>query len=469
MATSAVHVPPRDAFHSKDFKAIDKYRLNIIKKAAACPLSQLDPVIQQFGQLIEGDTQLKELARGMLDEIPSTPTYDRDPSGKFARIKDVDHMLQCLNAVLYKAPHWDDDAHKAGLIGVPFNAILNWPMATESGYKFFKIDKVNRSLEKILNKHGEFLKSPKSKDALPSWFAPGPLEILTEKASPYWPDGKKKDFDQIYQTDAGDNCRGYSSWDAFFARRFRDHNIRPVEYPDRLDEGPDKNKSVIANACESVAYHLSTNVPRSAQFDLKDQPYSLQDMLNGLYVDEFVGGTIYQAWLAAECYHRWHSPVSGVIEKAVRIPGTYFSELRHYGFPEVYADNNIPDPSAPNLSQRYISAIATRALIFIRAFNSDIGLMCFLAVGMDEIASCEILVKEGQKIRKGEELGSFHLGGSSHCLIFGPQVNLEWTRDAQGHFQDTGFDSNTHPIIPVNKWLAYAVPTWKDNKAAQRK
>jgi phosphatidylserine decarboxylase len=458
MATTAVHVPPRDSFHSKDFKAIDKYRLNIIKKAASCPSTQWDVVIQQFGQLINGDPQLKELAEGMLQEIPPTPTYDHDPSGQWGRIKDINHMLQCLNAVLYRAPHWNDDAHKAGLIGVPFNAILNWPMATDSGNKFFKIDKVNRCLKNILNKHGDFLKSPVSKDALPSWFAPGPLEILTVKASPYWPDGKKKNFDQIYITDAGDSCRGYSSWDAFFARKFRD-GVRPVEYPDNNHDLGDPNKSIIANACESVAYHLSTNVPRSAKFDVKEQPYSLQDMLHGLYVDNFVYGTVYQAWLAAECYHRWHSPVSGTIKKVEKIQGTYFSELREYGFPEEYANSSIPDPSAPNLSQRYISAVATRALIFIEADNPVIGLMCFIAIGMDEIASCEILVKESQKVMKGQELGSFHLGGSSHCLVFGPQVHLEWTRDAQGKFIDTGFDSDTHPIIPVNKWLAYAQPS----------
>ncbi|KAE8317740.1 Phophatidylserine decarboxylase-domain-containing protein [Aspergillus transmontanensis] len=458
MATSAVHVPLRDSFHSKDFKAIDRYRLNIIRKAAACPPGKLDPLIQEFRQLIESNETLKNLADNMLQEVPPTPTYDFDPSGQFARINNIDDMLKCLNAVLYRAPHWNDDAHKAGLIGVPFNAILNWPMATPSGYDFFRYDNVNRCLEKILNAHGEFLKSPQSRDALPSWFEPGPLSILTEKASPYWPDGKKKNFDQIYITDAGDRCRGFQSWDAFFSRKFRD-GIRPVEYPDRNHDMADKNKNVIANACESVAYHCASKVPRSAEFSLKEQPYSLQDMLDGNFVEDFVGGTVYQAWLAAECYHRWHSPVSGEIKKAVRIPGTYFSELRAYGFPEVEGHREIPDPSSPNLSQRYITAVATRALIFIEADNPIIGLMCFIAVGMDEIASCTFSVKEGQKVMKGQELGSFHLGGSSHCLVFGPQVSLSWTRDAQGPFSDTEFDQ--HTIIPVNKWLAYASPASK--------
>jgi len=34
-------------------------------------------------------------------------------------------------------------------------------------------------------------------------------------------------------------------------------------------------------------------------------------MLDGKFVKDFVGGTVYQAYLSAENYHRWHSPVSG--------------------------------------------------------------------------------------------------------------------------------------------------------------
>ncbi len=48
--------------------------------------------------------------------------------------------------------------------------------------------------------------------------------------------------------------------------------------------------------------------------------------------------------------------------------------LTAVGFPN-------PDPDAPNISQGLITALATRALIFIQADNLNIGLMCFIAVG----------------------------------------------------------------------------------------
>ena len=44
---------------------------------------------------------------------------------------------------------------------------------------------------------------------------------------------------------------------------------------------------------------------------------------------------------------------------------------------------------------------------------------------MDEVSTCEITVKEGQHIRKGDETGMFHFGGSSHVLLFRKSVKLE--------------------------------------------
>ena len=49
-----------------------------------------------------------------------------------------------------------------------------------------------------------------------------------------------------------------------------------------------------------------------------------------------------------------------------------------------------------------------------------------MAVGMVEISSCEITVYDGQTVKKGQEIGMFHFGGSTHCLIFRPGVNVDF-------------------------------------------
>jgi len=109
------------------------------------------------------------------------------------------------------------------------------------------------------------------------------------------------------------------------------------------------------------------------------------------------------------------------VRKAYVKDGSYYAEAATHGF----------DPAGPNDSQSYITEVATRALIFIEADNPDIGLMCVLAVGMAEVSTCEITVYEGQRVKKGEQLGAFHYGGSTHCLIFRPDVKLEFDHHGQ--------------------------------------
>jgi phosphatidylserine decarboxylase len=75
--------------------------------------------------------------------------------------------------------------------------------------------------------------------------------------------------------------------------------------------------------------------------------------------------------------------------------------------------------------QGYLTATATRAIIFFEADNKDLGLVCFLGIGMTEVSTCDITVKEGQHVKKGDEIGMFHYGGSTHCVLFRKGVELD--------------------------------------------
>lgn len=76
------------------------------------------------------------------------------------------------------------------------------------------------------------------------------------------------------------------------------------------------------------------NVQEDDQFWLKDNRYSLKDMvgiehlkesnIDPSVLQEFVGGTVYQAFLDLWCYHRVHAPVDGKILAVYKIPGTYY-------------------------------------------------------------------------------------------------------------------------------------------------
>ena len=49
------------------------------------------------------------------------------------------------------------------------------------------------------------------------------------------------------------------------------------------------------------------------------------------------------------------------------------------------------------------------------------------------VAGCHRIVPvcQGQHLRKGDQIGMFHYGGSTHCLIFRPDVKLEFDHHGQ--------------------------------------
>ena len=106
-----------------------------------------------------------------------------------------------------------------------------------------------------------------------------------------------------------------------------------------------------------------------------------------------------------------------------------------------------PDSVGPNDSQKFLTAVATRMAIYINATNPDIGLMCFMAVGMAEVASCEAVVVAGQDIQKGDPIGMFHYGGSTHCLIFNKKAADKLTFYTEKEMPDGSAFYNTSPGI----------------------
>lgn len=177
---------------------------------------------------------------------------------------------------------------------------------------------------------------------------------------------------------------------------------------------------------------VDLNVQLHDQFWLKGQKYSLYDMLdrNETATEAFIGGTVYQAFLSPADYHRWRSPVSGTIVNAVVVPGTYYAVL-----PDGGAEEGDPDfkPGSPYgaiiRSQSWLTQSATRAIIYIQADNPKIGLVGFIGVGMVQVSTCALAVRAGERIEKGAELGSFHFGGSTHALLFGPNTNITFNDD----------------------------------------
>lgn len=372
------------------------------------------PVMIEFCELIGRDPVVRMYFTQMIEQVPKTKPYRNN------HLQSVDQMVFLINQVLTVAPDYDTTE----LVGAPLNAIIDWTMGTPAGFAVFREPRVNAMFKKVLTVWCQFLSSRDSlyvlNDSPTGWMCPDAQQAMN--------------IDQ-YQIDPAAPHWGFSSWNDFFTRRFKPGQ-RPVAAP-----GDDK---VIVSACESTPYQISTNVQALDRFWIKSQPYSLQDMLaNDPFLDQLVGGTVYQAFLSALNYHRWHSPISGTVRRAYVLEGTYYSE----------ADSEGEDPGGPNNSQGYITQVATRALIFIESDDPAIGVMCFMPVGMAEISSCNInpQIVPGYRVTKGEEVGYFQYGGSTHCLIFRSGAIQAFTDNAIP--QPNNPDA---PLVLVNSQIATA-------------
>ena len=428
-------------------KACKRWIDELIEHVDANP-RPLNGTLQAFKEFLEGDKTAYTLCNMMFKEaiIKTSRSQHRTPT---PQVRDYVHMLQLFNHVMTQAPSWSDLDDSKNLVGAPFNLILERPMAAASGWRLFLRPDINKHLKAILNEWASYLNTPDSTDVLNSqdgWLAPEGLAALEARGN----NGTTKhSFTDLYKCPdpTNNDTLGFASWDAFFTREFQP-GMRPLHTPEptHLPAPHPHHSGIITHACESAPWRLSRNVQAQSRFWLKAQPYSLLEMLHDdPLASHFTNGTVYQAYLSALSYHRWHAPVSGRVVRAYCVDGSYFSQTPPG--PPSSRDESGSDPLALEKSQSYLAAVAARAVIFIEADDARVGLMGFVAVGMAEVSSCEIGVREGMRVERGEQIGMFHYGGSTHCLLFRPRVRLRFVREPP-------YGGNMEDVAPVCSLLA---------------
>lgn len=344
----------------------------------------LHPAVRPLADLVERDAVVRLLINQMVQQEPRGAERAR-------HLRDVPDLLRLLSAAVQVAPEYSEES----MVMTPVAAVLDGTMATPSGFAAYRDPRVNAAIKELLDAYGRFLDSSES------------AYVLNDSASGWFGDAARRavGLDQ-FEYDPNAEHGGFASWNAFFTRRFK-AGQRPVSDP--LDD------RVVVAPCESTPYRIDTGIRRRDRFWVKQQPYSLVDLLaHDEVVDDLEGGTIHQAFLSATNYHRWHSPVAGTVVRAFVEPGTYYSE----------ADAEGAAAEEPQYSQSYLTHVATRAVIVLDADNAAIGRVAFIAVGMVDVSTCLIAphVVAGAHLAKGDELGHFQFGGSTACLVMGPDV-----------------------------------------------
>jgi len=348
------------------------------------PDQVLHPAVAALRDLVEGDPVLRMQAHEMIAQVPTTRRYAE------RHLRGFDELLELVDEVVRSAPE-----HGEQMVMTPLDGVLDWTKSTPAGFAFYRDPRVNEAIRGILDAWCTFLSSRESAD------------VIADTDGGWRSDAARRavGMDQ-FEHDPDDARWGFTSWNDFFTRRFRDGE-RPVASPD--------DDAVIVSPCEATPYRIASGVRRRDAFWAKAEPYSVDELLAGdESVDAFVGGTVFQAFLSALEYHRWHSPVAGRVVRAWVQPGTYYSE----------ADSQGADAAEPTLSQGYLAHVATRAIVLIEADDPAIGLVAVVFIGMSDVSSCVIGegVEPGARVGKGDELGYFQFGGSTCCVLFGPDV-----------------------------------------------
>jgi phosphatidylserine decarboxylase len=207
---------------------------------------------------------------------------------------------------------------------------------------------------------------------------------------------------RFYRVDLGetaDPVASFRTFDAFFTRRLRE-GARP------LDAATD----VVLSPCDARLHGLG-RVPKDLSLEqIKGRSYALRDLLGDeRLAAQFEGGVHATLYLSPSMYHRVHWPAEGLVVGWRRIPGRLYPvnalAVRHVE--RLFAVN-----------QRVVVELASEgfgpmAVVLVGATNVGRISLPFESMGAPpSIHGDWVEPVRPIDVRRGEELGTFHLGST---------------------------------------------------------
>ena len=199
--------------------------------------------------------------------------------------------------------------------------------------------------------------------------------------------------------------QGFPSIDAFFTRRLRD-GVRPIDMREDVaicpSDGNLRGFSVIAQDSKVVA---------------KGHAYAIDELLvDDSLVDSFIGGTQTTIYLHPRDYHRVHVPFDGSVRSVTLVPGRLLP----------VTDAAIArKPSLFAVNERMVFVLDTEygpfAIVMIAAFGVGNMSCTFCSIDAHPSKIQTVRLEEPVLVRKGDDLGVFHLG-STVVVLSGPKM-----------------------------------------------
>ncbi len=181
---------------------------------------------------------------------------------------------------------------------------------------------------------------------------------------------------------------GFSCFNAFFTRKLKP-GARPV---------PKDPSSVLFPA--DARHWAYPELELTQDFKIKGEQFNLSTLLKDeALAQHYVGGTAIFSRLCPTDYHRFHFPVSGIVQPARAIEGRLHS---------VHPMSHKTRETCMHRNRRCVTAIHTETL----------GIVTMIEVGALLVGSIQQTYKPKTYVQKGDEKGFFQFGGSAILTLF---------------------------------------------------
>ncbi len=198
---------------------------------------------------------------------------------------------------------------------------------------------------------------------------------------------KIKPFIKDYQIDMNIfQEEEFANFNDFFVRKVKP-SARPIAEGEQIVVSPADGKLLVWQNLDEESFFV-----KGYRFDL--HTYLQDEEL----AKKFKGGTMLLFRLCPTDYHRYHFPVSGIIEKAKKIDGAYYSV-------------------SPIAIKKIVELFCLNKREYTLIKTQQFGDVLMSEIGATMVGSI-VSTYPSEVVAKGDEKGYFKFGGSSVLLLF---------------------------------------------------
>ena len=197
------------------------------------------------------------------------------------------------------------------------------------------------------------------------------------------------------------------SFNQFFARELNP-GLRPITYP-----ADNATLAVPADCTYKKAYEIDATGKIEPSIVIKGtHTYAtVQQLLDkSLYADAFNGGHFIHLFLGPYSYHRFHTPVAGMVMECYPLTGQVYLQVSLSGGQFEAADS--ADDGYEFVQARGVITIDTTGSPY-----GDVGVVAVIPIGMCQVSGVNMTHAVGRTCNKGDEFGYFTFGGSDIIVL----------------------------------------------------